>query len=318
MNRGYSNVSPIFNKQKERMETVLEEKKKTPGNPNFVKKTDSPMQIDHDKNYEFELISTYELYKPVDNESNRKVDNVYPPYVMIPNKGRAYDEERKTQRSWRYISTENSIWIDEQHSYSVEEEAEILSKNENYLEFVNGKISVRGRQENKVRALLVQDICANKKVKLGDAPPMYKLNNPDEMLAKSLASLDVEYKAMKSAQEAEEEDMMAYAYVLGINVDNDKKTIRRDFLMSAKANPTSFLKNFTASKNRYAFLFYKAFQKNIISSTYGKDKLTWFDTHELICDVKSDFNVVDELCSRALKEDKVVLKLYEQLKRMDL
>lgn len=297
--------------------TQVAEVKKPLGNPNFGKPKNNEIKIDHNKNYEFELLGTYELYKPTDNETGRKVDTIYPPYVMMPNSGSAYDEVNKRTRSWRFINTEKSIWKDEQPELSKDEEAQVLALGDNLLEFVNGKLTVSGKQENKINALLIQDCCENKSVKLRPTQSLYRLNNPEEMLNASLNSLDLEYEAMKKAQEATQEDMLDYAYVLGVNIEQDLRTVRRDFLMKAKSNPAFFLKHFNSEANKYKRLFYNAFQKNIISSTYGKNKLTWFESHELISDCKSDFNVVEELCRRMENGDKVIIQLYEKLQTMD-
>lgn len=296
--------------------TQVAEVKKTIGNPNFGKPKSKELTIDHDKYYEFELIGTHELYKPTDEKGN-KVASVYPPYVMMPNSGTAYDEDKKKQRAWRFISTEKSIWTDEQSELKKEEEANVLSLGDNLLEFVNGKLMVSGKQENKIKALLIQDVCENKLNKLKPSQNQYRLNNPDEMLNATLNSLDLEYEAMKKAQEASKEDMMDFAYALGINIEQDAKVVRKDFLMRAKANPAFFLKHFNNQENKYKRLFYNAFQKNIISSTYGKNKLTWAESHELISDCKSDFNVVEELCRRMNNDDKAITQLYEQLSKMD-
>lgn len=301
------------------MTQVAEETKKTVGNPNFAKKANASktLDIDHKKQYEFELIGTHELYKPTD-EQGRKISSLYPPYVMMPNSGSAYDEETNAQRAWRFISTEKSIWKDQQPELKKDEEAQILSLGENLLEFVSGKLTVSGKQENKIKALLIQDCCENKLNKLKPTQNQYRLNNPDEMLTATLNSIDQEYEAMKKAQEASQEDMLDFAYALGINIEQDLRVVRKDFLMKAKANPEFFLKHFDNEANKYKRMFYNALQNNIISSTYGKNKLTWAASHELITDCKSDFNVVEELCRRMTNGDKAVVQLYEQLKTMDI
>lgn len=303
------------------MEEILAKKKK--GNPNFgrpkqledTKKGDIPTEFDHNKMYQFELVNTFELYKPVDDKTNKKVDNLYPPSYILANTGRAYDPETKRQRKFRFIATEESIWADEQTDFTPSEEAQILSLGENLLEFVNGKMYVSGKEENRIKALLIQDACENNTNKLKDKPAEFRLINPETAIIKSLEGLDVEFEAIKAAGEAGLEEMKEYAYALGINISQSDEGIKRDFYMAAKSNPAFFVKNFVNPLNSYKYLLFRALQDNRVSPNLIQNQLVWVETKKPICEIDSNRDVVEQVANKAMVGDSAVVAMYAELKR---
>jgi hypothetical protein len=300
------------------METTTEKKKM--GNPNFGKKKEA----DIEKIYEFELIKTYELYKPeiviltskTQERSVGKNDSVYPPMMSIPNCGLAYDEVKKEQRAWRFINTENSIWIDEQRELTGSEEATILSLPENQLEFEHGKLFVRAIEKSKVNALLIQDMYEDKKVKLRNTPPVYRLLNPEAILKATQAILDQAWEAESLARKSSEEEMYEFCHVLGINLEQSDDAIRKDFIVKAKSNPEYFLKHFVNPKNRYTFAFAQALKDNVLSVNKDSGKLIWAESGSDILSVNPLGNVSDQLASMAVAKDDKVLSLFAQISKM--
>lgn len=290
------------------METTV--KKKT-GNPNYKKK-----ENDIEKMYEFELIDTFAIYKPVDTKGF-KSSSPFPPIYVLPNKGIAFCEKTNKQRAWRFIPTEDSIWIDEQREITSDEERVLLSSEESELIFKKGRINVRGLETAKLQALQVMDMFGGKNVQLKKGTPrVYKLLNPDEDIKNTLDNLDKSFEAEKSAREASEEEMYQVALVLGINLNQSDKGVRKDFIIAAKQRPDYFLKQFVNPKNKFIYAFSKALEDGTISSSLIPDKLVWVESQAIITDVKSAGNVAEELATRAIMDDTDVNKLFNQLSKL--
>lgn len=310
------------------MEELMTPKKRV-GNPNFGKKQegsdelsgfqqgDIPASFDHKKNYEFELVNTYEIYKPVEEKTGKKIDNIYPPFYILPNVGRAYDDETKQQRKFRFLANEKSIWADEQSKYELKEEAELLALTENQLVFTNGKLFVSGKEENKIKAILIQDECENKVNKIKDRPSAYRLINPDTAIRQSLDGIEVEMEAINLASKATLEEMKEYAYCFGIAIEQSDEGIRRDFYMAAKSNAKFFLKNFNNPIKKYKYMLFKAIQGNIISPNIVANQLVWVETRKVICEVDSSKDVVSEVAGRGMAGERDIKIMFNELERQE-
>lgn len=313
------------------MEQLIEKKK---GNPNFGRKPVGEVNIftdsedynvdDLDKVYNFELVKTYELYKPEivvitgknSEKSVGKSDTVYPPNFAIPNSGLAWDEENNRQRAWRFINTEESIWVDEQRDLSKEEEGSILASDDNQLEFKNGRLSVRGIEKSKLAALMIQDMYEGKKKKLKNAPPVYRLLNPDAILKSTQDTLDLAFNAESAARNASKREMYEFASVLGISLEQTEAGVRKDFILAAKSNPAYFMKHFVNPKNKYQYAFREAVKNNLIAVNKNSGKLIWAESKAEITSIAPNADVADQLAERAVNKESDILELFEQLAKL--
>ena len=299
------------------MEVLIEKKK---GNPNFGKKPVQPVS-DLDKIYDFELIRTYEIYKPEvviitgrnSEKSVGKSDTLYPPTFAIPNSGLAWDEEENRQRAWRFINTEESIWIDEQRDLTSEEEASLLSNTDNQLEFKKGKLMVRGIEKSKLAALMIQDMYEGKKKQLKQIPPVYRLLNPEAILKSTQDTLDLAWEAESAARSCSVKEMFEFASVLGISLEQSEAGVRKDFIVSAKSNPSYFVKHFVNPKNKYQYAFSQAVKNDLIAVNKNSGKLIWSESKAEITSVAPNADVAQQLAERAVNKESEVLALFEQL-----
>lgn len=299
------------------MEVLIEKKK---GNPNFGKKPVQPVS-DLDKIYDFELIRTYEIYKPEvviitgrnSEKSVGKSDTLYPPTFAIPNSGLAWDEEENRQRAWRFINTEESIWIDEQRDLTSEEEASLLSNTDNQLEFKKGKLMVRGIEKSKLAALMVQDMYEGKKKQLKQIPPVYRLLNPEAILKNTQDTLDLAWEAESAARSCSVKEMFEFASVLGISLEQSEAGVRKDFIVSAKSNPSYFVKHFVNPKNKYQYAFSQAVKNDLITVNKNSGKLIWSESKAEITSVAPNADVAQQLAERAVNKESEILALFEQL-----
>jgi hypothetical protein len=302
------------------MEALIEKKK---GNPNFGKKTTHVVD-DLDKVFEFELIKTYELYKPEvvvitgrnSEKSVGKSDTLYPPTFAVPNSGLAWDEEENRQRAWRFINSEESIWIDEQRDLSKEEEAIALSSDDNQLEFKKGKMMVRGIEKSKLAALMVQDMYEGKKKQLKKMPPVYRLLNPEAILKSTQAILDLSWESESAARNASTKEMFEFASVLGISLEQSENGVRKDFIVAAKSNPAYFVKHFVNPKNKYQYAFAEAVKNNIISVNKNSGKLVWSESKAEITSIAPNADVAGQLAERAVDKEQEIVELFEQVSKL--
>lgn len=302
------------------MEALIEKKK---GNPNFGKKSVQVVD-DLDKIYDFELIKTHGLYKPeivviTGRNSERSVgksDTLYPPTFAIPNSGLAWDEENNRQRAWRFINTEESIWIDEQRELSKEDEANLLASDDNQLEFKKGKLMVRGIEKSKLAALMIQDMYEGKKKQLKRIPPVYRLLNPEAILKSTQDNLDISWEAESAARSASSKEMYEFASVLGISLEQSDAGIRKDFIVMAKANPTYFIKHFVNPKNKFQYAFSEAIKNNLISVNKDSAKLIWSESKAEITSIAPNADVAQQLADRAVNKEQEILALFEQLSNL--
>lgn len=302
------------------MEALIEKKK---GNPNFGKKSVQVVD-DLDKIFDFELIRTYEIYKPEvviitgrnSEKSVGKSDTLYPPTFAIPNSGLAWDEENNRQRAWRFINTEESIWIDEQRDLTKEEEASLLSNTDNQLEFKKGKLMVRGIEKSKLAALMVQDMYEGKKKQLKQIPPVYRLLNPEAILKNTQDTLDLAWEAESAARSCSVKEMFEFASVLGISLEQSEAGTRKDFILAAKSNPAYFVKHFVNPKNKYQYAFSESVKNGLISVNKDSAKLVWSESKAEITSIAPNADVAQQLAERAVNKESDILALFEQLSNL--
>lgn len=283
---------------------------KKKGNPNFAKKQDDGLN-DFNKVYTFVLTKTYEKYKPVDGETGMKTTNPYPPLYKLPSEGRTIDDATGKNRMWRCIKGIDTIWTDEQDGIEVNSLDDLED-----LVFIDGRMIVKGFEKNKLAALFNQDSFEGKKYKKNDIPPAFRLVDEDSDIDKALDSLEAEFEALKIAKECSEEEMLPFAHVLGIDTNASINSIRRDFIMKAKANPSYFVKYFVDPKNEIVYNVHKALSENIISPSAVEGKLVWTESRKVIMDVPKGSNIPQDIAKLVMKGDATAIALVDQLKKM--
>lgn len=283
---------------------------KKKGNPNFVKKQEDGLN-DFNKVYTFVLTKTYEKYKPVDGDTGMRTTNPYPPIYKLPSEGRTIDDATGKNRMWRCIKGFDSIWQDEQEGIEV-----VTLDDLEDLVFVDGKMIVKGFEKNKLAALFNQDSFEGKKYRKNNISPEFKLVDEDLDISKALDSLDVEYEALKIAKECSDDEMLPFAHVLGINTGASLNSIRRDFIMKAKANPKYFVKYFVDPKNEIVYNVHNALNDNIISASAVEGKLVWTESRKVIMDIPKGSDIKNDIAKLVMQGDATAVALVEQLKKM--
>lgn len=286
------------------------EQVKKKGNPNFGKKEVEVLN-DYDKIYTFVLIDTYEKYKPTDGDTGQRASNPYPPIYKLPSEGRTLDDATGKNRMWRCIKGEDSIWVDEQGDFEV-----VSYDDYEDLIFTDGRLIVKGFEKNKLAALLHQETYVDKKYKKANVRPVFRLIDEDKDLDSALSKLDAEYEALKIAKECGDEEMLPFAYVLGIDINQSYKSIRKEFILKAKGNPTYFVKYFVDPKNEIAYQVHRALSTNIISTSLIEGKLVFSESRKVIMDAPKNSDIAQHIAKLVMQNDAEAVKLVEQLKKM--
>lgn len=295
------------------MENQTEEQVvKKKGNPNFGKKAQLSQDfLDLEKTHHFVLTDTWEQYKPRDKDGGHIAYNPYPPIFMLPSEGITIDDSTGKSRRWRCLRGIDTIWVDEQEGVepnSYEDYEEIV--------FTSGHLIVKGYERNKLAALLAFDSFEGKKYRKNNVRIAYRLIDEEADTKKQLDTLDLEYEALKTAKECTDEEMIPFAYVLGINVDQPLNSVRKDFILRAKGNAAYFNKYFKDPKNNIVFKVKQALDDNIISAGILENKLVWTESRKYIMDVPKGSDVAQLLAKLVVKGDKDAVATYEQLKKM--
>lgn len=288
------------------MEELTQVKKK--GNPNFGKKQSEIREID--KVYTFVLTETHERYKPRDPDTNQPAYSPFPPSYKLASEGIALDDETGRNRRWRCLKGIDSIWVEDQDGI------EPTYNDFEDLVFEYGKLLVRGYERNKLAALKVQDIFEGKQNRKMNTKVVYKLVDEEKELDNALDSFDIEFEALKTAKECSDEEMLPFAYVLGINTQGAIKQIRREFIAKAKANPRYFLKHFVDPKNEVSYLVHKALTSNILSASAVEGKLVWSESRKVIMDAPKGSDIASDIAKMVMRGDEEANRLVEQLKKM--
>ncbi len=283
-------------------------KKKEP-----AKENTTVVDLDQDKVYQFELVKTYDKYKPTD-EKGHPIGLPYPPIYGVPNRAVVFDENTGRQRRMRFVYGQESIFEDEQ---DIEPTPLDMASADNALDFINGILRVNGNNTAKLAALMSLDMFEGKKKRvITNTVPIYRLINPDEVTNNLLKNLDLAFEAESAARNMSEEDMLVVASVLGINMSMPKSDIKKDFILQAKNNPANFMKQAVNPSNKFVYAFKNAFIDSLISLTINPGKLVWTGNQAVICEVNASDDqdvVAEKLGKKAAMQDKDAMLLYTKL-----
>lgn len=177
-------------------------------------------------------------------------------------------------------------------------------------------MNVKGWERNKLAALMNQDGFEGKKYRSQNAKTVFRLVDEEKDLDNALDSFEIEFEALKIAKECSDEEMIPFAFVLGINTTRSEKEIRREFIMKAKANPRYFLKYFVDPKNQISYLVHKGLSENIISTSAVEGKLVWAESRKVIMDAPKGSDIAQDIAKLVMQGNEDAVKLVEQLKKM--
>lgn len=245
--------------------------------------------IDITKDYTFELCQKHiavNTYRPP-----------YPRTYQIAGVITIWDSVAKRAREIRNIETSTTIFMDEQI-----EEGYGRELNTTPIVFIDGKLTVRGLELNKMRFILASDQCKKDTRRLSTRDPIYYLLDFDAVKRKTFSTLKLARDAQDHAWNCTEEEMMPTAYALGINVTQATDYIRAEFVQKATDSPELFNKISESPKNKISYLIRTALDKDLISLTKNEGTLVWSDSGTAIVGLPVDKDEISFITDFSIKE----------------
>jgi hypothetical protein len=287
--------------------------------------------VDEEKIYEFELVTRYEASRPRDKKTDTPLGSGWPPSFSYPNHGTAYNEAKKKFENWRFIEGQPSIFVSEQpelENYEKEEIHEMLGQAENQLEFKDGRLMVRGDNSGQLRlqALFAQDYFEqNEHPRRKNMPKahMFRLNNPDAILEKSLTQKDLAFSTMQQARNCTITEMLAVSLIMGIDITDTSNAglnrIKNAFLQKAEYDPRNpkglefFMQVINSPDTKAKFIFSQGLSKGIISADQIPGKLTWAKPQTAILDLTGVKAPADELTALVIDRDVKAIEVMKEI-----
>jgi hypothetical protein len=290
-----------------------------------TKKIDKEPEFDASKEYVFELVSRHDGAQPREKGTGGLIGSGFQPFLTLANSGLAYDEETGRVRAWRLITGQESIWEDEQEGferYTPQQLNRLLSEPSNEITFFQGRLHVRGVDQLKLKALTIMDEYEGKETQYKNKNRVFKMLNADREAQDRLRGHYSEFYAVEKAIKATEGEMLSFALILGINIENQTeegiKSIRTQFVEKAKESPEYFNKWYDSPKNKIKFAFFQGFKKGIISSTQTPNMVTWVEGKVPVYELNpsSQFDATTQLLDKVLQKDKAAMEFYKSLQQM--
>jgi hypothetical protein len=194
-----------------------------------------------------------------------------------------FDEDSGIQRSIRLVRGLNEIFLDEQD----DDIATRLGLDR--LIFHNRRLEVYATEGAKLAFLRLTDQNADKENRLpGKKSPLFREVKVNEEVHKKSKLVREEQEAVALAIAATDEEMKAFAFTLGIDVEQDIEDLREEFILSAKALPAFFIKHLNDPRNVRKLTIGKALKDNVISLDKVPGQAVWSETSKLITLIPMD------------------------------
>ena len=187
------------------------------------------LEAKEDKIYEFEVIVPQEILdkaRPVDKNTGLPVGNGHRASSSVPHEGIAWNPRAKDGKGayekWRYIDGQPSPFVSEQpelKDYEKEDIDKMLYDSSLDFEFKEGKMLVRGDAAGKlkIQCLMLSDYFVdNQKPYIKRTTNLFRLNNPDAIVADQNEMEDLSFKTMTQARNCTITEMLAASFLLGI------------------------------------------------------------------------------------------------------
>lgn len=206
-------------------------------------------------------------------------------YLSIPqNNITVYDPENNTVRQIRYCRNENSIYVDEQSTNAIREQ----------IVFREGTLAVKRDNPPLIKYLLAHPN------NIANGGGLFYLKDESKAAVEIVEAEFAIHEAVGMIREKAIEELYPVAMFLGINIEAETMSIKRELLSHAKSNPTSFIKMFDNPTVRTRSAIMQAVDFQILDS--GNDGMRWFDTGGLIVSTPIGQDTIDVMTRFCLTE----------------
>lgn len=206
-------------------------------------------------------------------------------YFSIPQTNiTVFDEGKNEIRQIRYCPNENSIYADEQSSNAIREQ----------IVFREGALAVKKNQPNLIAYLTAHP------ENVANGGGLFYLKDESKTAVDEVEAEFAVHEAIGLVRDKAIEDLYPVAMFLGINIEAETMSIKRELLNHAKSNPTKFIKMFDNPTVRTRSAVMQAVDFQILDST--NDGMRWFDTGGLIVSTPIGQDTVDVMTRFCLTE----------------
>ena len=168
-------------------------------------------------------------------------------------------------------------------------------------------------EELKLKYLRLTDQNADKSNRLPHKkPPVFSEVKPLADIKARRAKLELQNKAETLATECQDEEMLPFAHVLGINTKQDTDFVRVEFIEAARIRPDYFLKYFDSPKNLKQYHVSLGLDRDIIRLDGGVAK--WTEGMKKIVEVPVDKDTKSFLADYAGTDEGKLF--YDALKKL--
>jgi len=236
---------------------------------------------------------------PVKRNENLKKDKIYTIqkgggiwYKLRQQNITVFDEESGKVRQLRYSPNENSVFADEQSENTIREQI-IFNKKTLPVPHTNPPLQK------------YLDLHPDNTANGGKIFTLVDTERKAEVeLDKEFAILD----AVAMVRDKSIDQLLPVAMYLGIDTSQKNMEIKRELLMQAKSNPTSFIEMFDNPVVRVKSTLISAVDFQILKA--DSDGMKWFDSKKLIVATPAGQNTVD-IATRFCLSEKGALVLDE-------
>ena len=203
--------------------------------------------------------------------SNQKVSSTYSGKktsvtYRIPSIDEVYDNSTNKNRLIRYVLGESSVYADEQTTKNP-----VLAD----VIFVNGILTVQADQANLIAFMENTNYNnSNKNRRDGSLDIFFRVDreiDAQKMVEQEVNSVEANYVASTM----DPQKLVAYARVLGINVDRSMYEIKWDMMNYAKSDPDGFLSGIDDIRTERKQTMFDAQDYNIIDFSHAPNEVNW-------------------------------------------
>ena len=241
---------------KEAVKTTTETTKKS--NTNGIKNLNTGLKKKSTKP------AIYKLCRSGGKDKRGKVQ--YPVVYMIKAEDIIYDPAKDINRKIRYIPGEASIFEDEQ-----KDDAQVKSP----ITFSNGYLMVDRTNPTLKKYLDHSNLNKSNPNRSSGSNPAFELVNHEVDAKKKIDKVMNQLDAVKLALDMPLTKLIAYAKILGVNVNKSTDEIRYDMKMKAEKDPSGFITGVDNPTNEVKEIINNAMDYNILS--LKKNQVCWKD-----------------------------------------
>ncbi len=223
-------------------------------------------------------IFIFELSK--NNKDNQQVVGadtgrpvMFPLTYPIPMIGTIYDPEGNFPRKIRFVDGEKSIYVDEQTPDDKFPKTRVIAS------FVNGRVTVDGRDITKLKFMMEWDINGTKKNRNEKKEAAFFLVDTSKTMAKVRTASKAKFSAEQWCYDTDLDKVLAVASIK-LNSEQmvqNAEDIRYNLALIAGRQPEEFLKMLEDPKTERRYYIKKSIDKGFVSINSSINAVCWSD-----------------------------------------